>query len=77
MRKILFLITFLPLWLVSSVGYAQDIVAQKIHIGSNVTTTMPSGLVNFESGTYNIKGGSVTLYPGTCINRGSTVKILK
>lgn len=56
---------------------SKDIIAQKIHIGSNVTTTMPSGLVHFENGTYNIKGCSVTLHPGTCINRGSTVRISK
>lgn len=42
MRKILFLITFLPLWLVGSAGYAQDGVDDPLKFKVTVTDSNPN-----------------------------------
>lgn len=64
MRKILFLITFLPLWLVGSAGYAQDGVDDPLKFKVTVTDSNPNDEEDSGNGT-NPKSDPVL--PSVCL----------
>jgi hypothetical protein len=49
--------------------------ADKIKIGSNVTTSTPEGPVVFNSGTTNINGVMVEIYGETTVNSGAVLNV--